>query len=240
MQSQSLVSGVCPVNTYQKNIMNRRELLFFMIFFCFFTTKSIFATKLISNKEVLTNLSKVIESTKPTLPKIIDKNTILYDMKPFGLRGLEYFYKLNMAKEALLKIPDIQLILQNMQINNYCSNKALYWYRDEFISMKWSYFDENDIAIFSVRANPNDCPVLKASGYTTKNASATSNVFLLKDVISQFSVGDIITIGDSKKEYEIVEVKPLKKTGSGNSQTIILMDGVGFEINAEMKVSVVR
>ena len=55
--------------------MNRRELLFFMIFFCFFITKSIFAAKLISNKEVLTTLSKVIESTKPTLPKIIDKNS---------------------------------------------------------------------------------------------------------------------------------------------------------------------
>jgi len=35
-------------------------------------------------------------------------------------------------------------------------------------------------------------------------------------------------------------VKPLNKFESGNSQTIILMDGVGFEINVGMKVSVVR
>ena len=78
------------------------------------------------------------------------------------------------------------------------------------------------------------------SGYISKNSSATSNVFLLKEVTSEFSVGNIVTIGDSKKEHEIVDVKPLNKSESGNSQTIILMDGVGFETNAGMKVSVVR
>ena len=77
------------------------------------------------------------------------------------------------------------------------------------------------------------------SGYISKNSSATSNVFLLKEVTSEFSVGNIVTIGDSKKEHEIVDVKPLNKSESGNSQTIILMDGVGFETNAGMKVSVV-
>ena len=35
-------------------------------------------------------------------------------------------------------------------------------------------------------------------------------------------------------------MKPLNKSESGNSQTIILMEGVGFETNAGMKVSVVR
>ena len=78
------------------------------------------------------------------------------------------------------------------------------------------------------------------SGYISQNSSATSNVFSLKEVTSQFSVGNIVTIGDSKKEHEIVEVKPLNKSESGNSQTIIIMDGVGFETNAGMKVSVVR
>ena len=78
------------------------------------------------------------------------------------------------------------------------------------------------------------------SGYISKNSSATSNVFLLKEVTSEFSVGNIVTIGDSKKEHEIVGVKPLNKSESGNSQTIILMEGVGFETNAGMKVSVVR
>ena len=78
------------------------------------------------------------------------------------------------------------------------------------------------------------------SGYISSNASATSNVFFLKEVTSEFSVGDIVTIGDSKKEHEIVDVKPLNKSESGNSQTIIIMYGVGFETNAGMKVSVVR
>ena len=78
------------------------------------------------------------------------------------------------------------------------------------------------------------------SGYISNNASATSNLFLLKEVTSQFSVGNIVTIGDSKKEHEIVEVKPLNKSESGNYQTIILMEGVGFDTNAGMKVSVFR
>ena len=82
-------------------------------------------------------------------------------------------------------------------------------------------------------------PPVNVSGYTSSNASATSNVFLLKKVTSEFSVGDIVTIGDSKKEHEIVDVKPLNKSESGNSQTIILMDGVGFVVNKGWKVSVV-
>ena len=78
------------------------------------------------------------------------------------------------------------------------------------------------------------------SGYTSSNASATSNVFVLKEVTSEFSEGDIVTFGDSKKEYEIREAKVLKKSESGNSQSIILMDGVGFVVKKGWKVSVVK
>ena len=78
------------------------------------------------------------------------------------------------------------------------------------------------------------------SGYISVNESPSSNVFELKKVPSEFSVGNIITIGDSKKEHEIRKVTELKKSESGNSQLIFLMDGVGFETNTGMKVSVVR
>ena len=83
-------------------------------------------------------------------------------------------------------------------------------------------------------------PVVKVSGYTSSNASATSNVFLLKEVTSEFSVGNIVTIGDSKKEHEIIKVTALNKSESGNSQSIILMDGVGFVVKKGWKVSVVK
>jgi len=103
-------------------------------------------------------------------------------------------------------------------------------------------------------------PVVKVSGYTSSNASATSNLFVLKEVTSEFSVGDIITFGDSKKEYEIREAKVLKKSESGNIQGIVLYKGyefkispgsgniqgivikgaVGFVISPGIKVSVVR
>ena len=78
------------------------------------------------------------------------------------------------------------------------------------------------------------------SGYISNNSSPTSNVFELKEVTSDFSVGNIITIGDSKKEHEITLVAELQKSKSGNSQLIFLMDGVGFETKTGMKVSVVR
>jgi len=103
-------------------------------------------------------------------------------------------------------------------------------------------------------------PVVKVSGYTSSNASATSNGFLLNKVTSEFSVGDIVTFGDSKKEHEIWDAKVLKKIampdntwvvlyhgskfkispGSGNIQGIVIKGAVGFEISPGMKVSVVR
>ena len=83
-------------------------------------------------------------------------------------------------------------------------------------------------------------PLVKVSGYTSSNASATSNVFVLKEVTSEFSEGDIVTFGDSKKEYEIGMVEALKKSESGNFQEIVLYKGVGFVISPGIKVSVVR
>ena len=87
----------------------------------------------------------------------------------------------------------------------------------------------------------------KVSGYTSHYASATSNLFVLKEVTSEFSEGDIVTFGDSKKEYEIRErpliltmVKALKKSEPGNFQEIVLYKGVGFVIYPGIKVSVVR
>ena len=102
-------------------------------------------------------------------------------------------------------------------------------------------------------------PPSDTSGYTSSNASATSNLFVLKEVTSEFSVGDIVTFGDSKKEHEIWDAKVLKKIampdntwvvlyhgskfkispGSGNIQGIAIKGSVGFEISPGIKVSVV-
>ena len=109
---------------------------------------------------------------------------------------------------------------------------------------------------------------MKVSGYTSSNASATSNVFLLNKVTSEFFKGDIVTFGDSKKEYEIREAKAicfsnlipcpivlykgtefkitqrpfsLTLSGDGNIQGIVLKKAVGFIISPGMRVrSVVR
>jgi len=102
-------------------------------------------------------------------------------------------------------------------------------------------------------------PVMRPVGYTSSNASATSNVFVLKGVTSEFWEGDIVTFGDSKKEYEILEagvlcfsnLKPCPivryyggefkiSPGSGNIHGIVIKGAVGFVISPGIKVSVVR
>ena len=102
-------------------------------------------------------------------------------------------------------------------------------------------------------------PVMRPVGYTSSNASATSNVFVLKGVTSEFWAGDIVTFGDSKKEYEIWEagalcfsnLKPCPivlykggefkiSPGSGNIHGIVIKGAVGFVISPGIKVSVVR
>ena len=115
---------------------------------------------------------------------------------------------------------------------------------------------------FTSCANKSDAPPpspVKVSGYTSSNASATSNVFVLKEVTSEFSVGDIVTFGDSKKEYEIREAKAICfsnlipcpivlykgnefkiSPGSGNIHGIVIKGAVGFVISPGIKVSVVR
>ena len=102
-------------------------------------------------------------------------------------------------------------------------------------------------------------PVMRPVGYTSSNASATSNVFVLKGVTSEFWAGDIVTFGDSKKEYELWEAKVLCfsnlkpcpivryyggefkiSPGSGNIHGIVIKGAVGFVISPGIKVSVVR
>ena len=102
---------------------------------------------------------------------------------------------------------------------------------------KVEIYDDEEGEFWGIGESPS---FVDGSGYLSINTSATANVFELKEVTSRFSVGNIITIGDSKKEHEITEVTELQKSKSGNSQSIILMEGVGFETNTGLKVSVVR
>ena len=102
---------------------------------------------------------------------------------------------------------------------------------------KVEIYDDEEGEFWGIGESPS---FVDGSGYLSINTSETANVFELKEVTSRFSVGNIITIGDSKKEHEITEVTELQKSKSGNSQSIILMEGVGFETNTGLKVSVVR
>ena len=80
---------------------------------------------------------------------------------------------------------------------------------------------------------------MRPVGYTSSNASATSNVFVLKGVTSEFWEGDIVTFGDSKKEYEIREAKAICFSNLIPCP-IVLYKGGEFKISPGIKVSVVR
>ena len=113
--------------------------------------------KLMSNIQVNYQLALFVESMKPLLPQQLDAVTTAIDVKSFGVRGIEYFYKLNMTKEQMLKIPMFKSMAKNDKIKFYCTNQGLYWYREEFVEMKWTYLDKNDEHYLSIRGNPNDC-----------------------------------------------------------------------------------
>ena len=95
----------------------------------------------------------------------------------------------------------------------------------------------NDYFNWGIWKSPN---FVDRSAYISINVSTISNAFELKEVSSEFSVGNIIPIGNSKKRLKIIEVTELQKSESGNLQLIFLMDGVGIETKTGMKVSVVR
>jgi len=110
-----------------------------------------------SNEKIRKEISLTIQVLKPTLPKKVDAQTTWTDVKHFGVRGIQYYYQINISIKKIIEIPDINNILSKMMIEKYCKEPALYWYRDNFVEIKWTYFDITNEKILSIRANPNDC-----------------------------------------------------------------------------------
>ena len=110
-----------------------------------------------SNEKIREGISLTIQVLKPTLPKKVDTQTTWTDVKHFGVRGIQYYYQINVSIKKITEIPDINNIFSKMMIEKYCKEPVLYWYRDNFVEMKWTYFDITNEKILSIRANPNDC-----------------------------------------------------------------------------------
>jgi hypothetical protein len=206
------------------------------------------------------------------LPKVDNSYLIIKNLKPGNYQFLRVH---NLKNSKLKKEPSNSTFKMEDDTITIIQDQFVYkqtvrggnWYTYNFNTSylnKGGYnkliekLEENE-NFKSWKKSDTSSPVVKVSGYTFYSASATSNVFVLKEVTSEFSKGDIVTFGDSKKEYEIWEAKVLRKIampdntwvvlyhgskfkispGSGNIQGIVIKGAVGFKISPGMKVSVV-
>lgn len=120
--------------------------------------QQVIADTLPSNGQIQNQLAEMITTVlAPSLPQEIDELTILRNVKLFGVRGLEYVYQLTKKKKYFDGLSGFYTTQKRITISLYCSNESMYWYRDNFVEMKWSYLDSENKAIFFIRANPNDC-----------------------------------------------------------------------------------
>jgi len=141
--------------------MRRLKTVFFVIIFLGASGVA-YASDLISNEKVSEQIMLMIESTEPTLPQEIDAMTTLVAVGSFGVRGFEYKYVLGMTKDQILNSTGLNLsaLKAAMRVGNvkgYCEEEMMYWFRDNFVEIKWTYFDVNNQELFALRVNPNDC-----------------------------------------------------------------------------------
>ena len=141
--------------------MRRLKTVFFVIIFSGASGVA-YASDLISNEKVSEQIMLMIESAEPTLPQDIDAMTTLVAGGAFGVRGFEYKYVLGMTKDQILNSTGLDLSALKASVRvgtvkSYCEQELMYWFRDNFVELKWAYVDVNNQELFALRVNPNDC-----------------------------------------------------------------------------------
>jgi hypothetical protein len=142
-------------------VMRRLKTVFFVIIFSG-TSGVAYASDLISNEKASEQIMLMIASVEPTLPQEIDSMTSLVAVGSFGVRGFEYKYVLGMTKDQIvkstgLKLSALKAAMRVGKLKGYCEEERMYWFRDNFVEMKWAYVDVNNQELFAYRVNPNDC-----------------------------------------------------------------------------------
>jgi len=206
------------------------------------------------------------------LPKVDNSYLIIKNLKPGNYQFLRVHNTKNskLKKEpsnSTFKMEDDTITIIQDQFVYKQTVRGGNWYTYNFNTSylnKGGYnkliekLEENE-NFKSWKKSDTSSPVMRPVGYTSSNASPTSNVFVLKGVTSEFWAGDIVTFGDSKKEYELWEAKVICfsnltpcpivlyqggefkiSPGSGNIHGIVIKGAVGFVISPGIKVSVVR
>ena len=122
-----------------------------------FLPQAAFAQAILSNTQVSAAVNKAIK-TIPT-PVKIDKMTTLETVQLFGIRGIEYNYKLeiNRTKITDAEFQATKVGLFNTMKNNLCTNPGMAWYKANFVELSYVYKDNTNTNFFKLRITPNDC-----------------------------------------------------------------------------------
>ena len=141
--------------------MRRVKTVFFVIIFLGASGVA-YASDLVSNEKASEQIMIMIASLEPTLPQEIDPMTTLVAVGSFGVRGFEYKYVLGMTKDQILNSTGLNLSALKASVRvgtvkSYCEQELMYWFRDNFVELKWAYVDVNNQELFALRVNPNDC-----------------------------------------------------------------------------------
>ena len=132
--------------------------IFLAILIYFSSLHTTFAQALLSNDEVSQAIQQYINAQE--VPLKIDQVTTLQSVEEFGIRGIQYNYQLNLTVNDLggeVGLKNVNKTLTSQNLNVYCDNPTLLWYKDNVVEMVWKYRDKNNLDLFKIRINANDC-----------------------------------------------------------------------------------
>ena len=136
--------------------LNMKIIFTILMFFCL--SQNAFSQALLSNNEVRSEIMKYINVQE--VPVQMDKLTTLQSVEVFGVRGIQYNYKLGLTISDLggeIGLKTIKKNLFSQNLNSYCENPALIWYKKNVVEMVWKYFDKNNSDLLTIRVDSNDC-----------------------------------------------------------------------------------
>ena len=136
--------------------LNMRIIFTILMFFCL--SQNAFSQALLSNNEVSSEIKKYINVQE--VPVQMDKLTTLQSVEVFGVRGIQYNYKLGLTISDLggeIGLKTIKKNLFSQNLNSYCDNPGLFWYKDNVVEMVWKYLDKNNSDLLTIRVDSNDC-----------------------------------------------------------------------------------
>ena len=146
---------ICLVYFFDKGL-NMKIIFTILMFFCL--SQNAFSQALLSNNEVSSEIKKYINVQE--VPVQMDKLTTLQSVEVFGVRGIQYNYKLGLTISDLggeIGLKTIKKNLFSQNLNSYCDNPGLFWYKENVVEMVWKYLDKNNSDLLTIRVDSNDC-----------------------------------------------------------------------------------